>query len=199
MNKPHTDAHSHHFVVPTKYYVVTYFSLLILTVITVWVAQFDFGALNLAVALIVALIKAAFVSAIFMGLRWEKGFNLIVFASCMVFVGIFFLLTFADMKTRHYTDPVEGVRFGFKTPVNAAAEHTTVESAIDEARTTPGPDAEVAEAGDQAGAATGNQQVTAVTTNQTVSPNRSTANAAVSAKAATANQTSTANKASSSH
>ena len=50
-----------HFVIPLKYYVITLVALLVLTVITVLVAQFDFGFLNIYIAMAVAAVKAAFV------------------------------------------------------------------------------------------------------------------------------------------
>jgi cytochrome c oxidase subunit 4 len=46
--------------------------LLVLTVITVAIAQFDFGNLNLVVAMVVASVKAALVALFFMHLKYEN-------------------------------------------------------------------------------------------------------------------------------
>jgi len=69
-----SDNHEH-FVIPLKYYVGTLIALLILTVVTVAVAQIDLGAFNIYLAMFVAMIKAGFVIFFFMGVRWDEGFN----------------------------------------------------------------------------------------------------------------------------
>ena len=56
-----SDNHSEHFIIPLKYYVITLVALLILTVVTVLVAQVDLGFLNIYVAMAVAAVKASFV------------------------------------------------------------------------------------------------------------------------------------------
>ena len=47
------------FIIPLKYYIITLVALLILTVVTVLVAQVDLGFLNIYVAMGVAVVKAA--------------------------------------------------------------------------------------------------------------------------------------------
>ena len=49
--------------------------LLVLTVVTVGVAQFDFGNWNIIVAMFVASIKAALVAMFFMHLKYEDPFT----------------------------------------------------------------------------------------------------------------------------
>ncbi|MGE4170469.1 MAG: cytochrome C oxidase subunit IV family protein [Candidatus Margulisiibacteriota bacterium] len=92
--------HSHHFIVPIKYYIFTFVSLLVLTVLTVVIAQFNFGEWNIIIALAVAMLKAAMVAMFFMGLRWDKGFNRIAFLSSLIFLGIFLFFTMADISFR---------------------------------------------------------------------------------------------------
>lgn len=77
---------SHH-VVPLKTFVNVLVALLFLTVITVAVAQVDFGALNTFVAMFIASIKAGLVLAYFMHLKYDDKLYLLVF-----FLGIFFLI-----------------------------------------------------------------------------------------------------------
>jgi cytochrome c oxidase subunit IV len=71
-------------------------SLIVLTAITVAVSYFDFGALNLMVALGVATIKAALVAMWFMHLRYDNGLNAFIFLVGVVFLGLFLIITMMD-------------------------------------------------------------------------------------------------------
>tara|TARA_Y100000591_G_C21596354_1_gene575719 strand:- start:190 stop:570 length:381 start_codon:yes stop_codon:yes gene_type:complete len=108
-----------HFIIPLKYYVITLIALLILTVVTVAVAQVDLGWLNIYVAMFVAMIKAAFVIFFFMGVRWDESFNKISFFGCLLFVLIFFVIVLADVFTRDGVYSTEGDMFDIKSPVKA--------------------------------------------------------------------------------
>jgi cytochrome c oxidase subunit 4 len=119
----HKDNHSHHVVVPVKYYVVTFVSLLILTLITVALSLVDFGSMNLIIALLVAFVKASFVVWIFMGLRWDRGFNLVAFVGSVLFVLIFVGFVFSDIAFRKHTDPLEAQTFGIKSSVRPITRH----------------------------------------------------------------------------
>jgi cytochrome c oxidase subunit 4 len=83
-------------------------ALTFLTAVTVWVSYFDFGAFNLVVAMTVAVIKASLVCLFFMHLKYDNKINAVVFLSSLVFLSIFFFLTFADMNTRGKVDPKQG-------------------------------------------------------------------------------------------
>ena len=113
-----------HFVVPVRYYVATFVSLLILTFFTVVVARFDFGKWNIVVAMSVAVVKATLVGMIFMGLRWDKKMNAAFFISSFAFLAIFLSFSLMDVASRHQTDPLEAQHFGFKTPVKLIHTHT---------------------------------------------------------------------------
>jgi cytochrome c oxidase subunit 4 len=91
---------SHHFIPPVRYYLLTLISLLILTAITVVVTRFDLGTLDLIVALVVAAIKASLVLLFFMGLRWDKGLNIVIFIGGFFFLLIFIGFTLGDIATR---------------------------------------------------------------------------------------------------
>lgn len=65
------DPHDLGHIQPVKVYVSVLVALLILTVITVWIAQYDFGAMNLVVAMVIASFKAAIVALFFMHLKYE--------------------------------------------------------------------------------------------------------------------------------
>lgn len=64
-------SHSHHHIVPFKVNMAVGITLLILTTVTVWIAQFDFGAMDMVVAMTVATVKAGLVVAYFMHLNYN--------------------------------------------------------------------------------------------------------------------------------
>ena len=89
-----------HFVVPVKIYMLVFIALLFLTVITILVAQVDFGFMNWFVALIIAFIKASLVVGFFMGLHWERGFVAVFFISGLFAISLFFAFVFFDVGFR---------------------------------------------------------------------------------------------------
>ncbi len=117
----HDDHASHHVIVPVKTYAAVFLSLLFLTFITVWIAQFDFGSWNLLVALSVALVKATLVVMIFMGLKWNKSFDRFAFFACLIFLFIFFLLVFVDIPLRGYRGVEESQQINIQSPVKPMA------------------------------------------------------------------------------
>ena len=74
--------------------------LMVLTVITVGAAQFDFGPLNVPIALLIASVKATFVALYFMHLKHEDTMPWI-FATYPIFL-LFLLISFSatDIFTR---------------------------------------------------------------------------------------------------
>jgi len=95
------DVHeAHHHVMPISLYLKVFGALLVLTVLTVLVSYLDLGPAALGVAMVVACIKAAFVIGYFMHLKYDTRFHAFVFFSTLLFVAIFFALTFFDLKTR---------------------------------------------------------------------------------------------------
>lgn len=83
-----------------KEYIGVFIALLILTVVTVWIAQFDFGDLNIVVAMGVATIKAALVAFIFMHLKGDNWLNNTVFFSSFFFLALFVGFTLTDLLVR---------------------------------------------------------------------------------------------------
>jgi cytochrome c oxidase subunit 4 len=63
--------HEPHVVSGWTYFLV-YIILLVLLVLTVVVSRFDLGALNIIVALLVAVAKTSLVILIFMGVKWAS-------------------------------------------------------------------------------------------------------------------------------
>jgi cytochrome c oxidase subunit 4 len=93
---------SGHHIVPLKTYINVLGALLVLTVITVLAAQFDFGFLNTIVALGIASVKAYLVLSIFMGLKYEQGLSLnaIIFGTGVFFLVLLFAFAVLDIYTR---------------------------------------------------------------------------------------------------
>ena len=75
-------------------------ALLILTAVTVGVAQFDFGAWNTFIAMLIASVKGALVLLYFMHLKYDDKFYWAVFGSGIFFVIILYLLVKVDVATR---------------------------------------------------------------------------------------------------
>jgi len=100
----------HVHVVPPKVLLAVYGVLLLLTVITVAVTDFELGNWNVWVALLVALAKAAVVALYFMHLRWDSPFNAICLIAALFFVCIFIGITVLDTKEYkvNYTPPGGG-------------------------------------------------------------------------------------------
>ncbi|MBU6376592.1 MAG: c-type cytochrome [Bdellovibrionales bacterium] len=99
-DKNHTSHDHHHFILPEKTAVAVGVALLILTVITVAISKVDLGAFNFTVALLVAMVKAALVGLVFMGLKYDRKENGLIFVTSFVFLAIFIVLTATDLLFR---------------------------------------------------------------------------------------------------
>lgn len=98
--KEHKEEHHTHHVIPIPVYVGVLVVLLIGTVITVWVAQYDFGAWNTIIAMLVATIKASFVLGFFMHLKYDNMMNRVIFGSGFFFLLLLISFSAADIFTR---------------------------------------------------------------------------------------------------
>ncbi len=92
-------------VVPAKYLFATCGALLVLTVVTVLAAKFDFTKyglpeMNIIVALTIAVVKASLVCLFFMHLFWDRPINAYILIVALAFVGIF--IGFAMTDTFEY-------------------------------------------------------------------------------------------------
>ena len=91
-----SDYHGVGHLVPVRVLVTIGVALLFLTIVTVAVAQFDFGAANIWVALAVAGVKASLVVLYFMHLRYDRPFNSFVFVGSIAFVLLFIGFALTD-------------------------------------------------------------------------------------------------------
>lgn len=110
---PHADSHHHApdhvpHIMPLPVYLKTFGALIVLTGITVAVSRVHLGsAVNLAVALIIATIKASVVAAMFMHLAFDHKFHTVIFVSSIVFLGVFVSFTMFDTEARGEADQIE--------------------------------------------------------------------------------------------
>ena len=91
---------SEHHVVSWKVYLGVFAALVVLTGVTVLVTGFDFGPLNLIVALGVAVAKASLVVLYFMHARYSPRLTGVVIASSIAFFAILVFLTLTDYLSR---------------------------------------------------------------------------------------------------
>jgi len=88
-------------IVPIKVYISIFAALLLGTALTVWAGLQDFpGALNVIVALTIAVIKATLVILYFMHVRYSSHLIWVVFASALFWLALLFALTLSDYWTR---------------------------------------------------------------------------------------------------
>ncbi|QRK09268.1 cytochrome C oxidase subunit IV family protein [Archangium violaceum] len=81
-------------------YVLIWFALLVLTVVTVLTGRMHLPDWGLALALVIASVKGGLVALYFMHLAEHKGANRLVFATSMLFVVLLLLFTLFDFGTR---------------------------------------------------------------------------------------------------
>jgi cytochrome c oxidase subunit 4 len=95
-------------VVSLKIYVSIFVALLVMTALTIQVAFIDLGALNIYVAMTIAVIKATLVVLFFMHLRYSSSLTKLFFASGLVWLVILISLTVSDYLTRGWQNPPAG-------------------------------------------------------------------------------------------
>lgn len=91
---------SAHHVVPLRIYFTIFFLLIVLTGFTVFVSKFDFGIMNLPVALSIAIVKATLIMLFFMHVKYSSRLTQLFVLSGFFFMGILFFFTFCDYLTR---------------------------------------------------------------------------------------------------
>jgi caa(3)-type oxidase subunit IV len=126
----HTDAPH---VLPVKVYLGVFAALLFFTVVTVGVSYLDLGSASIAVALIVALIKAAIVAGYFMHLKFDTRFYSVVLGGSIIFILVFFGFTYLDLSFRKDVLPEQGT-FELRRERDQAKHATGLDYEIDEAK-----------------------------------------------------------------
>ena len=81
-------------------YFLVFAALRVLTVVTVWVAYFDFGVFNNLVAMAIAVAKACLVVLIFMHVRHSTPLTKLTVVGGLLWLVFMVALTLADYWTR---------------------------------------------------------------------------------------------------
>lgn len=117
MSDAHAHGHGHDkpdhvpHISPLSTYLKTFATLMTLTVITVGVSYVNLGTtVNLIIAVVIATIKATVVAAFFMHLAHDSRFHTVIFASALVFLGVFVTFTMFDTEWRGKAEPIEHER-----------------------------------------------------------------------------------------
>lgn len=101
-SSPGAAAQGHVEHVHVRPYLIVFFALLIGTALTVWAAFINFGtpAINIAVALVIASVKASLVAGYFMHLISERRLIYgVLIATGFFFAGLMFLTVYATYDT----------------------------------------------------------------------------------------------------
>jgi cytochrome c oxidase subunit IV len=106
----HSDNHSHaasgnhssgeHHTLPLNVYLKVFATLIFLTIITVWVAQFHFGVMNVFVAMGIATLKACLVGMYFMHLKYDNKLYATILVGSVGFLVLFWFFSYFDFFTR---------------------------------------------------------------------------------------------------
>jgi len=97
------DQHSkEHPIDSTKTYAIILGTLLVLTVVTALVARIDLGPFSTIIALGIACTKMMFVALFFMHVFYSRRLIWLVACAALLWLGILFVLTFADYLSRNW-------------------------------------------------------------------------------------------------
>ena len=92
-------------IVSRKTYLLNFAALVVLTLLTIGVANLDLGPLNTVVAIAIAGLKATLVVLIFMHVRYSSRLTKVVVISGLFWLLIMFALTIGDYLTRGWIAP----------------------------------------------------------------------------------------------
>ena len=90
----------HVYVTPMWIYIAVFLALAAGTLLTWWVSTQDFGDLNTPIALLIATTKAVLVILFFMHVIHSTRLTWVVIIASFLWLGVLFVLTFADYLTR---------------------------------------------------------------------------------------------------
>ena len=96
---PHDPAPQQHTSGLAMYFIV-FFGLIAATILTVLVSRVELGWLNTPIAMTIAITKATLVVLFFMHLIHSTRLTWVVIIGAILWVGVLFVLTFADFATR---------------------------------------------------------------------------------------------------
>jgi cytochrome c oxidase subunit 4 len=91
-----------HHITPVSVYLAVFAALAIGTMLTVYAASVDLGALNTPIGLLIACTKAGLVILYFMHVLHSKRLTWVVIIGAFLWLGVLFVLTFSDYLTRSW-------------------------------------------------------------------------------------------------
>lgn len=91
-------------IVSKKVYYTIFMALMLLTILTVMVAFVDLGALNLPVAIAIAIVKATLVFLYFMHVKYGSKLVKIGIVAALFTLMVMFSITLSDYFTRYWTE-----------------------------------------------------------------------------------------------
>lgn len=135
-------AHDHQgvgHVVPMRILLSVWGVLVVLTWATVAATYFDFGSMNIYIALGIAVVKSSLVVLYFMHLRYDNPFNSIIFCGTILFVMLFISFLLIDTKEYH-DDQIPGYAPRMEEAAKAAeaAKHEAAPPASEAVPPAPG-------------------------------------------------------------
>ncbi len=129
--------HNEH-ILPFQLYLKIGITLIVLTGITVWVAQYHLGPFNMVVAMAIAVTKGTLVALYFMHLKYANKLFATIFVGALLILTIFIVFTMFDTLNRGDIDQIKARPFrneaviyqhdsvpGAKTDSTAALSHPT--------------------------------------------------------------------------
>ena len=101
------DSHDSPHIIPVAVFKAVLGALLVLTVVTVWVARINFGAMNLVIAMLVASVKASLVIYFFMHGKYENKIIWTYIVIPFILLAIMIAGVFTDDPFRARPEPVK--------------------------------------------------------------------------------------------
>ncbi len=89
-------------VIPVGTYLGIFAALILLTGLTVWVAFYDFGALNTVIAVGIACVKALLVALFFMHLKYSARILWLYAGTAIAFFILLITITLSDYRSREW-------------------------------------------------------------------------------------------------
>jgi len=92
--------HAEHHIVPKRIYFLVFFALIVLTWVTTIVSTVDLGALNIYVALSIAIFKASLVVLFFMHVKYGSRLTKMIVLCGLYWLLLLLFIAMADLWTR---------------------------------------------------------------------------------------------------
>ena len=106
-----------HHIISLKVYIIVFFTLLLMTALTIITAQYDFGSFNIILALLIASFKSSLVLLFFMHLYYDNKINLALIIGSVLFLGTFIGLTMIDTNRRTDLYKIKGEVVNKQAPI----------------------------------------------------------------------------------